>query len=56
MEDLKDTLKTDSYLQPRKNPTEAELRLFLREVNYHCPLCGKELQSRQQKKLSEKKF
>ncbi|GAY78698.1 hypothetical protein NBRC111894_4252 [Sporolactobacillus inulinus] len=41
-------------MQPRVNPTEAELRL--REVNYHCPLCGKELQSRKQKKLSEKKF
>jgi len=56
MEDLKTILSADTYLQPREQPKEAELRLFLREVNYHCPLCGKELQSRNQKKLSEKKF
>lgn len=46
----------DSYLQPRKNPTPAELRLFLLEVDNHCPLCGKELLSRKQKKLEEKRF
>lgn len=56
MKDLTNILETDTYLQPRGKPTEAELRLFLREVNYHCPLCGKELQSRKQKKLGEKKF
>lgn len=46
----------DSYLKERKDPTEAELRLYLREVNFHCPLCGKELQSISQKKLNEKLF
>lgn len=46
----------DSYSKERKTPTEAELRLFLLEVDNHCPLCGKELQSRQQKKTREKKF
>ena len=46
----------DTYLVPRKAPLDWELRLFLREVDFHCPLCGKELQSRTQKKLSEKKF
>ncbi len=55
-----DVMEIDSeligYLQPRKKPNEAEIRLFLREVDYHCPLCGCELQSRKQKKLSEKKF
>lgn len=56
MKDLKSILEADTYLQQRGKPTEAELRLFLREVNYHCPLCGKELQSRKQKKSSEKKF
>ncbi|NLO41997.1 MAG: hypothetical protein GX109_03070 [Bacteroidales bacterium] len=56
MKDLKSILEADTYLQPRGKPTEAELRLFLREVNYHCPLCGKELQSRKQKKSTEKKF
>ena len=45
-----------SYLKKRKKPTSAEIRLFLREVNYHCPICGKELQSRRQKKLDEKLF
>jgi cytochrome c553 len=49
-------IKEESYLQPRKNPTTAELRLFLLEVDNHCPLCGKELVSRKQKKLEEKKF
>ena len=49
-------ISVDSYLQERKDPTDAELRLFLLEVNNHCPLCGKELQSRSQKKLREKKF
>ena len=48
--------KEDSYLKPRENPTPAELRLFLLEVDNHCPLCGKELSSRKQKKLEEKKF
>lgn len=56
MDDLESTILKDKYLQPRTKPTEAELRLYLREVRYHCPLCGKELQSRSQKKLSEKKF
>ncbi|MCR0408480.1 hypothetical protein MKD14_06190 [[Clostridium] innocuum] len=46
----------NGYLQPRVKPNEAEVRLFLREVNYHCPLCGAELQSHKQKKLSERKF
>lgn len=46
----------DSYLRLRKNPTPAELRLFLLEVDNHCPLCGKELVSRKQKKLEEKRF
>lgn len=56
MKDMKEFLRLDKYLQPRKGSNDAELRLFLREVNYHCPLCGKELQSRKQKKLNEKLF
>lgn len=56
-DEYKEAVKNDSYLIPRKSRTEEyELRLFLREVNYHCPLCGKELQSRRQKKLNEKMF
>lgn len=49
-------IKEDVYLQPRKNSSPAELRLFLLEVDNHCPLCGKELESRKQKKLEEKRF
>ncbi|MEA5024110.1 hypothetical protein SDC9_41890 [bioreactor metagenome] len=56
MKDLKSILEADTYLQPRGKPTESELRLFLREVDFYCPLCGKELQSRKQKKLAEKRF
>lgn len=56
MKDDEIVVATDLYLKERKAPTEAELRLYLREVNFHCPICGKELQSRNQKKLSEKKF
>ncbi|MDR3543675.1 MAG: hypothetical protein P4L69_22365 [Desulfosporosinus sp.] len=46
----------NSYLQPRKKPSPAELQLFLLEVDKQCPLCGKELVSRKQKKLEEKRF
>lgn len=56
MKNFKSILEADTYLQPRRNSTEAELRLFLREVNYHCPLCGKELQSRKQKNYQRKGF
>ncbi|MFX4263693.1 ABC-three component system protein [Pelotomaculum propionicicum] len=49
-------INEDSYLQSRKNPTPAELRLFLLEADNHCPLCGKKLVSREQKKLEEKRF
>ena len=55
-EELNKRLDDDSYHQKRKNPSGAELRLFLREVNYCCPLCGKELQSRRQRKLNQKLF
>ena len=46
----------DTYLVSRKYSAPEEIRLYLREVDYHCPLCGKELQSRMQKKPAEKKF
>jgi len=48
--------ENDSYLQPRRNPPEWEIRLFLHEVEYSCPLCGKLLQHSHQKKLNEKLF
>ena len=55
-EDLNKILDSDPYHKNRKSPTDAEIRLFLREVDYHCPLCGKELQSRKQKKQTQKLF
>lgn len=51
-EELNTILDNDPYQQKRKEPTENEIRLFLREVNYHCPLCGKELQAKKQKKAN----
>lgn len=53
---LKKAVSNDPYNIKRVNPTESELRLFLREVDYHCPLCGKELQSHKQKKKDQKLF
>lgn len=49
-DELNAILDADAYSQERKKPTEFEVRAYLREVDYHCPLCGKELQSRKQRK------
>ena len=49
-------VESDSYHKDRQNPTDAEIRLYLHEVNYHCPLCGKELQYRGQVKPDQKLF
>lgn len=43
-EELNRIIDSDSYFAARKDPSEAEIRLFLREVDFHCPLCGIELQ------------
>ena len=42
--------KEDKYLIPRKKPTLADEQLFLKEVDYACPLCGKDLRNHQQTK------
>ncbi|MBQ9790694.1 MAG: hypothetical protein IJW24_03770 [Clostridia bacterium] len=55
-EELKNIIKLDPYHKDRQSPTDAEVRLFLREVDYHCPLCGKELQYRDQIKPEQKLF
>ncbi|MCM1131039.1 MAG: HNH endonuclease [Roseburia sp.] len=55
-EEFLEEKSNDSYLVTRKKIEENETRLFLREVNYHCPICGKELQSRNQKKPAAKLF
>lgn len=56
MSEFNNKSSLEDYLIVRKQPTEAELRLYLRENNFRCPLCGKELQSRKQKKGSHKMF
>ena len=45
-EELNLIIEKDPYHKERVNPSDSDLRLYLREVNYHCPLCGIELQSR----------
>ncbi len=55
-EELNKKLAADQYHIKRQTPTDAEIRLYLREVDYHCPICGKELQSRKQKKKDQKMF
>lgn len=55
-DELKKIIEADPYHKDRQNPTEAEIRLHLHEVNYHCPLCGKELQYRGQVKPDQKLF
>ena len=51
--ELDTVLHSDPYHQERQKSTDSDIRLYLREVNYHCPLCGKELQSRRQKKRNK---
>ena len=55
-EELNLKINRDTYHQERKKLSPADLRLFLREVEYHCPLCGKELQSKRQKKPDQQRF
>lgn len=54
--ELQKIIEADPYHAARLTPSEAEIRLHLREVEYHCPLCGKELQHRGQKKNDQKLF
>ena len=44
------------YLMKRAKVTEADIRLHLREVNFHCPLCGEDLQKKNSKKRDVKLF
>lgn len=43
-------IASDPYLKERKAPTPAEQQLYLKEVSFSCPLCGKILQHRRQEK------
>ena len=55
-DELNKIIENDPYHKKRSCPSASDVRLYLREVNYHCPLCGKELQSRKQKKSEQQKF
>ncbi len=55
-QELDQIITDDPYLQARKEPSEADIRLYLREVDFHCPLCKRELQNRFQKKSRVKLF
>ena len=50
---LAKAIATDPYLKDRKVPTEAEQQLYLKEVSFSCPLCGKVLRHRKQGKANK---
>ena len=50
---IKTAIAADSYLLERKTPTAAEQQLFLKEVSFACPLCGKDLRHRKQPKSNK---
>ena len=43
-------IAADPYLKKRKAPTEAEQQLYLKDVSFSCPLCGKILRHNKQGK------
>ena len=49
-EAIEKAIAADPYLKDRKSPTDAEQQLYLKEVAFCCPLCGKDLRNRKQKK------
>ena len=46
-------IAADPYLQKRKKLSETDLQLHLKEVSFLCPLCGKILRHRKQKKANK---
>lgn len=46
-------IAADPYLKERKAPTPAEQQLYLKEVSFSCPLCGRILQHRKQEKANK---
>ena len=46
----KDDPDLAAYLKERASVTDADIRLYLREVNFHCPLCGKIYKEKVKKK------
>ena len=52
-EELAIAVKDDPYLTKREKSSESDIALYLKEVDFHCPLCGKLLRSRSQKKKNK---
>ena len=46
-------IAADPYLRTRKSPTAVDQQLYLKEVSFVCPLCGKILRHRKQKKANK---
>ena len=46
-------IAADPYLKERKAPTAVEQQLYLKEVSFVCPLCGKILRHRRQGKANK---
>ena len=50
---IAEAIADDPYLKDRKAPTPAEQQLYLKEVSFSCPLCGKDLRHRKQGKANK---
>ncbi len=49
-EEFENLLSQDKYLKEREKPSAPEIQLYLREVDFSCPLCGDDLRNNKQKK------
>ena len=47
-EAIANAIAADPYLKERKAPSATDIQLYLKEVSFACPLCGKILQHRKQ--------
>ena len=52
-EAIASAIAADPYLKDRKAPSEADQQLYLKEVSFACPLCGKILRHRKQGKTNK---
>ena len=46
-------IAADPYLKERRAPTAVDQQLYLKEVSFVCPLCGKILRHRGQRKTNK---
>lgn len=52
-ETIAKAIAADPYLKARRKISEAEQQLYLKEVSFICPLCGKILRHRKQFKANK---